>query len=82
MISPSRRLKNVGLGHPGHPAEVLQIGIGNQVVQVAQTDLVLGKNNDVPCLPISDAAAGTQMGHCRVDGLQVVDVMLLFQFGP
>ena len=76
---PLPQLKNVGLGHPGHPAEVLQIGIGNQVVQVAQTDLVLGKNNDVPCLPISDAAAGTQMGHGRVDGLQVVDVMLLFQ---
>ena len=51
------------------------------MVQVAQTDLVLGKNNDVPCLPISDAAAGTQMGHGRVDGLQVVDVMVLFQFG-
>ena len=49
------------------------------MVQVAQTDLVFGKDNDVPRLTVGDAAAGTQMGHGRVDGLQVVDVMLLFQ---
>ena len=75
------QLKNVGLGHPGHPAEILQIGVGDQMVQVAQTDLILGKNDDVPRLTVGDAAAGAQMGHGGVDGLQVVNVMLLFQFG-
>ena len=73
------QLKNVGLGHPRDPAEILQIGVGDQMVQVAQTDLILGKNDDVPRLPVSDPAAGTQMGHGGVDGLQVVNVMLLFQ---
>ena len=51
------------------------------MVQIAQADLVLGKNDDVPRLPVSDAPAGTQMGHGGVDGLQIVNVVLLFQFG-
>ena len=49
------------------------------MVQVAQTDLILGKNDDVPRLPVGDAPAGTQMGHGGIDGLQIVNVMLLFQ---
>ena len=78
---PLPQLKNVGLGHPGHPAEVLEVGVGDQMVQVAKTHLVFGKNDDVPRLTVSDAPAGTQMGHGGVDGLQIVNVVLLFQFG-
>ncbi len=67
------------LGNPGHPAEVFQVGIGDQVVEVAQAHLVLGEQEDVSCLAVGDVALGPQTHHGRVDGLQGVDVMLLFQ---
>ena len=31
---PLPQFKNVGLGHPGHPLEVFQIGIGDKVVEL------------------------------------------------
>ena len=55
---------------------MLQIGIGNQVVEVPQTHLILGKEDDMPGLPVGDPAAGAQLGHGRIDGLQGVDIVL------
>ena len=49
------------------------------MVQIPQTCLILGKKNNMPCLTILDVPAGTKGHHGRVDGLQCVNVMLLFQ---
>ena len=67
------------LGNSGDTAEVLQIGIGNQMVQISQTYLIFGEQNDMPGLSVSDPPAGAQTHHGRVDGLQGVDVVLLLQ---
>ncbi len=69
------------LGNSGHPAEMLQVGIGDQVIEVPQAHLVLGEKDDVPGLPVVDPAAGTKLHHGGVDGLQGVDVVLLLQHG-
>ncbi len=74
------QLHQLRLGDSGNPAEVLQIGIGDQMIEVAQALLILGKEDDMPGLPVGDAAAGAELHHGRIDGLQIVNIVLLFQF--
>ena len=70
----------LGLGNPGHTTEIMQIGVGNQVIQISQTDLVLGKEDNMSCLPFLDLSAGTQALHHGIDLLKSMDLVLFFQF--
>ena len=74
-------LKQFRLRNSGNPAEMLQVGIGNQVVEVPQTHLIFGKEDNMPGLPVGDAPAGAQAHHGRIDGLQGVDVVFFLQHG-
>src|SRR5699024_7247544 len=53
-----------------HPLEVFEVGIGNQVVQVPQTHLILGKEDNVPGVAVIQPALGAQTHHGRVNLLK------------
>ena len=50
------------------------------MIEVPQALLILCKKDDVPGMAIGNTALGPQMHHGRIDGLEAVDIMLLFQF--
>ena len=75
------QLQQLGFRDAGHPLEIFQIGIGNQVIQVAKANLILGQNDDMPCVPVRDAALGPQGRHTAVDLLEGMDVQFLFHPG-
>ena len=72
-------IQQLGLGNAGYPLEVFQIRVGNQMVEVSQADLILGKQNNMPGMPVSDASLGPQGHHGRIDCLEGVNILLLFQ---
>ena len=70
----SRQLR---LGDGGHPVEVLQVGGGDELVQVLQAQLVLRQNDDVLGETVGLGASGPQLRHFVVDLLDAVDVQLV-----
>ena len=58
------------LGNDGHPLEILQVGGGDQLIQVLETHLVLGDDDDMLGETVGFAALGTQLQHLPVDLLQ------------
>ena len=64
------------LGNDGHAAEVFQVGGGDKLVQVLETQFVLGQNDDVLGMAAALAAHRPQLQHLAVDLLQPVDVHL------
>ena len=69
------------LRHTRKALEILQMGVGNDVVEVAQARLVLGKDDDMAGAAVVDAAAGAQAHHVGVDGLDVLQAPLMEHFG-
>ena len=65
-----------GLGHDGVPLEMLQIGQGDQLVQVAQPRLVLGQDDQMLGLPLGLAPLA-ELGHIAVDLPQVMEPQFL-----
>ena len=68
----------LGFGDDGHPLEVLQVGGGDQLVQVLEAHFVLGQQDDVLGEAAGLAAPGPQLQHLGVDLLQAADAQLLF----
>ena len=77
---PLAPLQDLRLRHDRHAAEVFEIAVGDQPVEVAQADGVFGEDDDVPRAAVHDLAAGAQLLHARVDGLQMVNALLLQHF--
>ena len=68
----------LGFGDDGHPLEVLQVGGGDQLVQVLEAHFVLGQQDDVLGEAAGLAAPGPQLQHLGVDVLEEADAQLLF----
>ena len=68
----------LGFGDDGHPLEVLQVGGGDQLVQVLEAHFVLGQQDDVLGKAAGLAAPGPQLQHLGVDVLEAADAQLLF----
>ena len=77
---PLAPLQDLRLRHNRHAAEVFEIAVGDQPVEIAQADGVFGEDDDVSRAAVHDLAAGAQLLHARVDGLQMVDALLLQHF--
>ena len=67
-------------GNGRHPLEVFQVGCRNQLVEVFQSHLVPGQNDDVLGEAVGLAAQGAQLLHFRVHGLQGVYPPLMEHF--
>ena len=67
-------------GNGRHPLEVFQVGCRNQLVEIFQSHLVPGQNDDVLGEAVGLAAQGAQLLHFRVHGLQSVDPPLMEHF--
>ena len=65
------------LRHDGIALEIFEVAVGNETVEVAQTDGVFRKDKDVPRTAIHDLAAAAKRHHRGIDGLKGVDVLLL-----
>ena len=63
---PLSVLVDEALGHDGEPVEVLQVGQGNEFIEVAQAGLVLGQQDDVPRL-LTALHRRAQLEHLAVD---------------
>ena len=50
--------QELGLGHPGHPLEIFQVAETDQMIEVPQARLVLGKKENMAGVPPVHAAAG------------------------
>ena len=74
------KLHQLRLGNSGNTLKVFQVRVGNQMIQIAQAHLILGKENDMPCVPVRNAPLGAQVHHRRVDVLKGMNIMLLLQF--
>ena len=68
----------LGFGDDGHPLEVLQVGGGDQLIQVLEAHFVLGQQDDVLGEAAGLAAPGPQLQHLGVDVLETADAQLLF----
>ena len=68
-------LHQLVLGHQRKPLEVLQVGGGNQLIEIFQPHLVFRNQDDVLGLPVGVAFL-PQLRHSGVDGLEGVDVQI------
>ena len=68
----------LGFGDDGHPLEVLQVGGGDQLVQVLEAHFVLGQQDDVFGKAAGLAAPGPQLQHLGVDVLEAADAQFFF----
>ena len=65
------------LGDGGHAVEILQIGHGDQLIEVLQAQLILRQKDNMLRETVGAVSLGAQCQHHIVDLLQAVDVMLL-----
>ena len=63
---PLSVLVDEALGHDGEPVEVLQVGQGDELVEVAQTGLVFRQQDDVPRL-LAALHRRAQLEHFPID---------------
>ena len=71
--------KQLGFWNSGDPAEVFEVGVGNEMIEVPQSNLIFCKEDNMSCLTVRNVPFCTEGHHGRVDGLQGMDVMVLFQ---
>ena len=50
------------------------------MVKVSQANLILREENNMPGMPVPNAALGPQGNHGGIDGLEGVNILLLLQF--
>ncbi len=70
-------LDQLGLGNGRKALEILQVGGGNELIEVLQTDLVLCDQNDVLREARAAAPVGTELEHLFVDALNARHAALL-----
>ena len=67
-------------GDGGHTLEIFQVGSGDQLVEIFQSHLVPGQNNDVLGETVGLAAQRPQLFHLLIDGLEGMDLPLMEHF--
>lgn len=70
-------LCKLALGNTRYALIVAEVGIGDQPVEVAQSCIVLGIQDDMPGLQRCDSVAGLHAGHCCIDLRHVGDLLFL-----
>ena len=71
-------LHDLRFRHPGEALEKLQVGVRDQMVEVTQSHLVFGKENNVVGAALAKRCLPLQTHHIGIDLLQTADP-LLFQ---